>query len=264
MNLYYESDLYHHGIKGQKWGDRNGPPYPLDSGQKSSAETDRKVGSTINVKKSENSSGGKNSAKSETGSKENEESEAAEKKKTKKISEMTDEELRAAISRVQLEQQYRQLTYKPSIKTQMANQAKKVVSDVITQSATTVGKKLLTDMLNNVTDAALGKMLKDTGNESKDSKSDDKSKSDESSGSSKKKKNKNKNKDTSSTSTDNSSESKTSSDTSSESSSSNSSSKTTSTKSSSAGYDFASKMANTLVSEFLYRTNTSTELKPFT
>lgn len=21
--------LYHHGIKGQKWGKRNGPPYPL-------------------------------------------------------------------------------------------------------------------------------------------------------------------------------------------------------------------------------------------
>lgn len=25
-------ELYHHGIKGQKWGVRNGPPYPLDSG----------------------------------------------------------------------------------------------------------------------------------------------------------------------------------------------------------------------------------------
>ena len=30
--------LIHHGIKGQTWGTRNGPPYPLDSGQKSSAE----------------------------------------------------------------------------------------------------------------------------------------------------------------------------------------------------------------------------------
>ena len=24
------SELYHHGIKGQRWGQRNGPPYPLD------------------------------------------------------------------------------------------------------------------------------------------------------------------------------------------------------------------------------------------
>lgn len=28
--IKYESELMHHGIKGQKWGDKNGPPYPLD------------------------------------------------------------------------------------------------------------------------------------------------------------------------------------------------------------------------------------------
>lgn len=27
---YYTNELYHHGIKGQKWGIQNGPPYPLD------------------------------------------------------------------------------------------------------------------------------------------------------------------------------------------------------------------------------------------
>ena len=30
--------LIHHGIEGQKWGQRNGPPYPLDGSKKSSAE----------------------------------------------------------------------------------------------------------------------------------------------------------------------------------------------------------------------------------
>lgn len=30
--------LCHHGIKGQKWGEKNGPPYPLGSSQKSASE----------------------------------------------------------------------------------------------------------------------------------------------------------------------------------------------------------------------------------
>lgn len=28
-NLREANELYHHGIKGQKWGKKNGPPYPL-------------------------------------------------------------------------------------------------------------------------------------------------------------------------------------------------------------------------------------------
>lgn len=31
-------ELYHHGIAGQKWGHRNGPPYPLSAGAHSAAE----------------------------------------------------------------------------------------------------------------------------------------------------------------------------------------------------------------------------------
>lgn len=34
-------ELYHHGIMGQRWGDRNGPPYPLGSGDHSSEEKKR-------------------------------------------------------------------------------------------------------------------------------------------------------------------------------------------------------------------------------
>lgn len=36
--MKYESSLYHHGIPKMRWGQRNGPPYPLSRSQKSSAE----------------------------------------------------------------------------------------------------------------------------------------------------------------------------------------------------------------------------------
>lgn len=29
MIVYYTSELYHHGVKGMKWGIKNGPPYPI-------------------------------------------------------------------------------------------------------------------------------------------------------------------------------------------------------------------------------------------
>ena len=35
MNAYrlpYPNELYHHGVQGQKWGVRHGPPYPLKNG----------------------------------------------------------------------------------------------------------------------------------------------------------------------------------------------------------------------------------------
>ena len=41
-NLYRRRVLVHHGIKGQEWGKRNGPPYPLDADAYSAKE--RKIG----------------------------------------------------------------------------------------------------------------------------------------------------------------------------------------------------------------------------
>lgn len=38
MIYYYSDELYHHGILGQRWGKKNGPPYPLSAKDHSASE----------------------------------------------------------------------------------------------------------------------------------------------------------------------------------------------------------------------------------
>lgn len=47
----YTDELYHYGIKGQKWGIKNGPPYPLGEGQKSAKEKKMDSGRRSDFKK---------------------------------------------------------------------------------------------------------------------------------------------------------------------------------------------------------------------
>ena len=39
--MYDTNEIYHHGVKGQSWGKRNGPPYPLDAQGKASLRKQR-------------------------------------------------------------------------------------------------------------------------------------------------------------------------------------------------------------------------------
>lgn len=49
--VYYSNALIHHGVRGQKWGDRNGPPYPLTSSAHSARE--KKAGWKKSLNKSD-------------------------------------------------------------------------------------------------------------------------------------------------------------------------------------------------------------------
>lgn len=61
----YNDYLAHHGIQGQKWGHRNGPPYPLVDGQRSS--TENKLNKTSKSAKAKGNDMPKSAKKSSSG-----------------------------------------------------------------------------------------------------------------------------------------------------------------------------------------------------
>jgi len=107
------STLYHHGIKGQSWGVKHGPPYPL------SERTHKRI-----VKKGE---------ASDDKTKQNN----PRRKAPRKASEMTDEELSQMIRRLTLEENYDRLI--KSQKERNTGVAKRLVSNALEE----LGKKVL-------------------------------------------------------------------------------------------------------------------------
>lgn len=65
MNEIYKNYLKHHGILGQKWGKRNGPPYPLGAGDHSAAE--KKAGWRKSLSSTPNTSNTSNTPNSKYG-----------------------------------------------------------------------------------------------------------------------------------------------------------------------------------------------------
>ena len=127
-------ELKHHGIPGQKWGKRNGPPYPLDSGGKSG-------------------SSGKEHRK--TDGKDTEKSKPAH----KSSSSMSDSELREAINRMELERRYRQL-YK-ELNPKKVSRGKKFVMDVLEKSGKNIAEQVTTYALGTLINKAASKITGD-------------------------------------------------------------------------------------------------------
>lgn len=129
--------LKHHGILGMKWGKRNGPPYPLND---TKSENNSKKGSSDNHDKD------KPEDKKKT-------------TKSKPIGELSDQELREKISRLELEKRYKDLMKERTpVK---SDKGKKFVMDVLEKSGKNVATQLTTYALGMAVNKALANIFND-------------------------------------------------------------------------------------------------------
>ena len=122
-----DEELYHYGVKGMKWGIRRSP---AQLGHKTGTKKKKKSGVVDAVKKI---AANRKQKKAEQASVQRQK-----KLKKKKISDMTDDELRERIARLELEKRYRDLMPKDTHKGQQ------FVMDILSSSASNIGKQTTT------------------------------------------------------------------------------------------------------------------------
>lgn len=128
METNHELELYHHGVKGQKWGIRryqkaDGSLTLL--GKRRQKKIEKTRAKNLEKAREAKASKKKTAAQSQT--------------KKKSISEMTDDELRSAIQRKELEQRYSQLNPKQISKGEKF--VKTFMNDMVVPAATDLGRQ---------------------------------------------------------------------------------------------------------------------------
>ena len=149
----WREELYHHGIKGQKWGIQNGPSYPLSREQRSPEEK-KKSGAISDSGKDRYGKDGvssNESSKSHEGVKTVSSDKMADTTKAslvKNASDMTNDELRNAINRMNNENQLKQMIAEQRVSkpadTRMVKEATglaKNATSLVSAGAKLVGQK---------------------------------------------------------------------------------------------------------------------------
>lgn len=129
-----DNELYHHGVKGMKWGVRKTPV------RSSSGTTRKRKSNTFSLFKKKKTTHNASVAKSSPA-------------QTKSVKDMSDDELRRKIERVRLEQQYQQLNPKTVSRGQRI--AKRVMNNIIVPAAEDVGKQVVKSIMVNGVNKAL-------------------------------------------------------------------------------------------------------------
>lgn len=130
-----DNELYHHGVKGMKWGVRKTPV------RSSSGATRKRKSNALSLFKKKKATRNVSSANSSPA-------------QTKSIKDMSDDELRKKIERVRLEQQYQQLN--PPTVSRGQKIANRVMNHVIVPAAEEAGKQIVKSILTNSANKALG------------------------------------------------------------------------------------------------------------
>ena len=140
-------ELYHHGIEGQKWGRKNGPPYPLDPEDHSRAEFKANPALRKQAKMAVKEEKAKRRAEQRSARRTEIATKLLRKGDDKKIKEkaksMTKEELDDAISRLTKEKQY--IDLQKALNPE-AKKRESVIRDMIKKSLSEVGTKALTQV----------------------------------------------------------------------------------------------------------------------
>ena len=117
-----DNELYHHGVKGMKWGVRKTPV------RSSSGATRKQKSNTLSLFKKKKTTHNASVAKSSPA-------------QTKSVKDMSDDELERKIERARLEQKYLELN--PETVSRGRRIAKSVINNVIVPSAEDLGKQVV-------------------------------------------------------------------------------------------------------------------------